>query len=209
MSEHDKKREMIIDCAMKRFSHFGIQKTTMNEIAEDIAVSQPSLYYYFPDKTSLIIAVIEKIAGDYIKELAMMLQNSSGLKQVFLKIIQVRKEFVRKYFVLHLTDAAAATTIKENCDDILKAAGATELKLLTEEISAAAGRKEITVKDPEKIANIFLDTLTGLSMFVLSKAPNQLVLREGDLDLTAEKQQEVADLFLKGLRAPTTHPSNI
>lgn len=48
----DKKREQIIEGAIKRFSHFGINKTTMNDIAEDLAVSKPSLYYYFPIKNT-------------------------------------------------------------------------------------------------------------------------------------------------------------
>jgi AcrR family transcriptional regulator len=52
MVETDKKRDVIIEGAIKRFIHYGINKTTMNEIAEDLSVSKPSLYYYFPDKNS-------------------------------------------------------------------------------------------------------------------------------------------------------------
>ncbi len=61
----DKKKEQIIEGAIKRFTHYGISKTTMNEIAEDLSVSKPSLYYYFPDKGSLVLGVISKIFSDY------------------------------------------------------------------------------------------------------------------------------------------------
>ncbi len=44
MAETDKKRDVIIEGAIKRFIHYGINKTTMNEIAEDLSVSKPSLY---------------------------------------------------------------------------------------------------------------------------------------------------------------------
>ncbi|MGI8637960.1 MAG: TetR/AcrR family transcriptional regulator, partial [Segetibacter sp.] len=41
----DKKRDVIIQAAQKRFSHFGVDKTTMNEIADDLSISKASLYY--------------------------------------------------------------------------------------------------------------------------------------------------------------------
>ena len=61
MTESDRKRGLILDGAIKRFSHFGINKTTMAEIAEDLSVTKPALYYYFPDKQSIIVAVADKI----------------------------------------------------------------------------------------------------------------------------------------------------
>src|SRR5438128_9330539 len=55
------KRETIIEAALKRFTHFGVGKTTMNEIADDLSISKASLYYYFPDKLNLYGAVLQKI----------------------------------------------------------------------------------------------------------------------------------------------------
>jgi AcrR family transcriptional regulator len=57
----DKKKTLIIEAAQKRFSHFGVGKTTMNEIADDLSISKASLYYYFPDKLNLYAAVLQKI----------------------------------------------------------------------------------------------------------------------------------------------------
>lgn len=45
----DLKREAIIEAAIKRFAHFGVGKTTMTEIGNDLSLSKASLYYYFPD----------------------------------------------------------------------------------------------------------------------------------------------------------------
>ncbi|WP_262496286.1 TetR/AcrR family transcriptional regulator [Daejeonella oryzae] len=44
-------------CAIKRFCHFGISKTSMAEIAEDLSMSKTAMYYYFPDKQNIILAV--------------------------------------------------------------------------------------------------------------------------------------------------------
>lgn len=53
----DSKVVIILEAARKRFAHFGISKTTMNEIAADIGMSKASLYYYFPDKEKLFVAL--------------------------------------------------------------------------------------------------------------------------------------------------------
>lgn len=75
MAETDKKRELIIEGAIKRFIHYGINKTTMNEIAEDMSVSKPSLYYYFPDKTSLILGVFYQFVIFLDKSLSFLQQH--------------------------------------------------------------------------------------------------------------------------------------
>ena len=49
----------ILSAAQKRFGLYGLEKTTMKEIASDLGVSKASLYYYFPDKESLLKAVVE------------------------------------------------------------------------------------------------------------------------------------------------------
>jgi len=57
----DQKREAIIEAALKRFAHFGVAKTTMTEIGNDLAISKASLYYYFPDKINLYAAFLKTI----------------------------------------------------------------------------------------------------------------------------------------------------
>jgi len=60
VSERSDKIRMIIEASQKRFGLFGIEKTSMREIADDLKLSKASLYYYFTDKESLYKAVKEK-----------------------------------------------------------------------------------------------------------------------------------------------------
>ncbi len=41
--EVNDKLDAIIEAAIRRFSHFGIQKTNMTEIADDVALSKQAL----------------------------------------------------------------------------------------------------------------------------------------------------------------------
>ena len=59
------KQEQIVEAAIRRFSHFGIAKTTLTEIADDLTITKQVLSYYFPDKQRLVEAVSVKLAMDY------------------------------------------------------------------------------------------------------------------------------------------------
>ena len=64
------KEQLILDAAQKRFGLYGIEKTSMREIADDLNLSKASLYYYFPDKESLYRAVVEKEQSEFLDRIA-------------------------------------------------------------------------------------------------------------------------------------------
>jgi TetR/AcrR family transcriptional regulator len=87
------KQEQIIRAALKRFSHFGIAKTTLTEVAEDLALSKQTLSYYFHDKQSLVRAVIEKLSTDYAKKLAEQIDASVSVEEGLVKLTEVKANF--------------------------------------------------------------------------------------------------------------------
>jgi len=54
------KRERILAIAQKIFARFGIQKTTMDEIAKMARMGKATLYYYFKNKEEIFAEVIRK-----------------------------------------------------------------------------------------------------------------------------------------------------
>src|ERR1700712_891186 len=94
--QQDIKREKILDAAYQRFLHYGYSKTTMNEIAGDLSLSKALLYYYFPDKSQLYIAVMRKLAGEYIADLESKLNKFENLKEAFVSQIDTQHNFIVK-----------------------------------------------------------------------------------------------------------------
>lgn len=93
----DKKRDSIIEAAQKRFLHFGVDKTTMHEIAEDLSISKASLYYYFPDKLNLYGAVLQKIIeAEQANEAA--LTNEKNVLKAINKFLEARTESIIKNY---------------------------------------------------------------------------------------------------------------
>ncbi|KAA8482609.1 TetR family transcriptional regulator [Arcticibacter tournemirensis] len=200
MSENDRKRELIIESAMKRFSRFGVQKTTMNEIADDMAVTQPSLYYYFPDKTSLIVAVVEKVLKDYFSDLELQVKGLTSLREFFYRVIEARRAFLERYFMLHLTDTPTDAVIRESCASVLSASREKEVSIVANFIKESASKGEISTADPQKTSSLYLDSITGLSMWVISRSEKKIFPESEQFELVVARQQELAEIFLRGLK---------
>lgn len=201
MNDIDKKREMIVDSAIKRFSHFGIQKTTMNEIADDISVTQPSLYHYFPDKMSLVIAVVEKIMVDYFDELEKQLSGLTSIEAEFNAILICRKKFIRRYFMLNLTETSPeAGQIQNACYGVMEQARLRESTLVATLLTKSVENGTIAPLDVDKMSKLFLDTITGLSVMVLIPVKNKFSPGEEEFNLIYEKQKELSTVFLSGLK---------
>ena len=54
------KKEQILSIAQKIISKFGIQKTTMDDIAKKARIGKATLYYYFKNKEDIFREVIQK-----------------------------------------------------------------------------------------------------------------------------------------------------
>jgi AcrR family transcriptional regulator len=59
------KAPKILDAALRRFLHYGLRKTTMQEIARDAGVAVGTLYLYFKDKDALVVGCADRFAEQH------------------------------------------------------------------------------------------------------------------------------------------------
>lgn len=59
------KRPAILDAALARFLHYGLKKTSMQEIARDAGVAVGTLYLYFEDKDALVVGCADRFAAEH------------------------------------------------------------------------------------------------------------------------------------------------
>lgn len=201
MVETDKKRELIIEGAIKRFIHYGINKTTMNEIADDLSVSKPSLYYYFPDKSSLILGVIEKVFSDYFEMMEKDQASKNTLEECLAAFVEIRHRFFQKYYMLHLSGGSPDASLNS---DALRAAFLT-MKAKNEDFHAqvlqrAVDKGEIAPVDVQKIAELYLDSQAGITSLCLLHGNKELFPSKKEMKTILEKQHNLSKIFIKGLK---------
>jgi AcrR family transcriptional regulator len=193
----DKKREQILEKALTRFAHFGFNKTTMNEIAEDLSISKPSLYYYFPDKISLAVAVAGKILDEFFQRLNVIKENAGTTRDALFALIESRKEYFEKYYMLHLTESTTDLNINNESFRNLMSESREKEKNSIQEVFT---KDESLHKFPsEPIADLYLDSIMGLGMFLMAKQTKQLIPESKGLEEVISKQKALTEIFLDGL----------
>jgi len=65
-SNSDDFRSAVVQTAKTLFQQFGYKKTTVSDIAKALGKVKSAIYYYFPDKESLLRAVIDEEIGRLI-----------------------------------------------------------------------------------------------------------------------------------------------
>jgi AcrR family transcriptional regulator len=185
--QQDIKREKILDAAYNRFLHYGYSKTTMNEIAGDLSFSKALLYYYFPDKSQLYIAVMRKLATDYVETLNQRLEKFTGLKDAFIAQIESKHNFIFKNYNFFDFFRVNEQNLPDTIWEIITEIHTTELSLLSNAIKAEVEKGNIKpVNNPEEIVDLLLDALHGVRV-------------SEHLDEIHVKRLLLLDIFIKGL----------
>lgn len=70
-------RQRIIEAARERFAHAGVDATSLRSIAADAKTSIGMIYYYFPEKDDLFLAVVEDVYAKLLADLEGALGASS------------------------------------------------------------------------------------------------------------------------------------
>lgn len=71
------KKEAILNAAKQRLRQYGIQKTTMQEIAKDVGIAVGTLYLYFKNKDDILIASTEAFAKKHNEDVEAILKSSN------------------------------------------------------------------------------------------------------------------------------------
>ena len=195
----DEMKERILEAALKRFTHYGSAKTTMNEIAEDLGCSKASLYYYFPDKKGLHRAVLMKIGENFFAELEAVAENIVSAAATLQQITEVRSNFIRRFCRLELFRILNETQ-PEEMQLLIKEARERDDKLIARVLKAGVESGELDVKDPQQMAILYHQAMEGLRFTVLNYPPDYVDHTPEEIDLMMDKQILLSEIFIKALK---------
>jgi AcrR family transcriptional regulator len=186
--------ELILEAAVKRFSEYGYNKTTMAEIAEDAGMSAANIYRYYKSK--------EEIAAACAK--SCMSQKHDVLKEIVRDKNLSASEKLEKYVysTLELSQEAALENrkIDEVCAEVMKSTPslvhdkiASNRALLVEILSYGNQTGEFNVED-------VMETATAVNaMLVVFDVPMFMSL------YSKEEFEEKASLVIKFLLPGLKH----
>lgn len=162
MTNENEQKEVILSAAKKRFSRFGLEKTTMEDIAKAAGKGKSSLYYYFKSKEEVYAEVIRK--------------EISGLKATIRKAIKEEDDPYNKFTTFvgtrlnYLNEKADQyTTIKEEylkhyqfIQNLTADYSHWEMSTIKEIVEYGRDRGLFLVSDSETISRAIFFALKGL-----------------------------------------------
>jgi len=195
----DIKKEKILEAAHQRFLHYGYSKTTMNEIAGDIAMSKALLYYYFPDKSQLYIAVMQRISCDYLQNLSSKVNTFNDLQEAFEFQINTQHEFILKNYNFFDFFRLNEQNLPDMIWEIVGQVHQSERDLLVTAIKTEVAKGKIkSVANPNEIVELLLDALHGVRGNTLSYKKTMFPNKE-NLDEIRKKRLLLSEIFINGL----------
>ena len=199
--QQDIKREKILEAAYEQFLHYGYSNTTMNAIAGSLSLSKALLYYYFPDKSQLYIAVTRKLASEYLKILQDGVSKITDLKEACVFQRDHHHNFRLNNYnffdYIMLNEQNMPDAIWEIVDDIRQA----EMNLLGDVVIAETERGNIKpVDNPQEIVGLLLDALHGVRVGSAAYNKKNSFPRKEHLDEIHNKRLLLIDIFIKGLK---------
>ncbi len=87
--------DRILDAAWRCFSHYGFQKTAMEDIAREAGLSRGSVYRRFPDKESLFRAVSEQQTRLFLADVTRRTSKVDGLSAQIALVARMTLDFLR------------------------------------------------------------------------------------------------------------------
>lgn len=86
-------RERIMDAALSVFSRKGYHETRMDEIVEEAAASKGSIYFHFPNKEKLFLALVDQFADLLERRVTEAIAQQQGIQRVQTALTTVLETF--------------------------------------------------------------------------------------------------------------------
>lgn len=193
-------RQQIIEAALKWFSHFGFDKTSLSDISRELPISTPAIYKYFAGKKEVIDAVVDQIFVNFLGEQQRAYAQESRLENYFEKFLMTRLKYFRQYHLLNsphdnlfILDGFLSA---EHHNTVIN----EYLRFFHSVFKKAIEKGEIIEVDVERITIVFFQALAGPASLYKSIAnPGSEFLDKILINLQSTSV-EIASVFLSGLQ---------
>jgi AcrR family transcriptional regulator len=179
--KREQKKSTILGIAQQFFSRFGLNRTTMDEIAKAARIGKATLYHYFQDKEQLFYEVIKQESGVMKSTIDSRVEQVTDSKDRLKLYISIRLEhlnkFVNTYSALRDDYMNNLSLIKKFRDDFNSYEKITLSKILNEGIKKGIFI-DIKVSD---VIQVFMIALRGLELYLITERETEISDKEINL----------------------------
>jgi len=112
--DREQTKKQILQAAFQRFSHYGFNKTTMAEIAEDCNMSAANIYRFFKGKNDILADIALNLLAEIKKTLSRIVENDETSAAEKLRLL------MREALIINYRQYADQPKINESIADICR-----------------------------------------------------------------------------------------
>ncbi len=202
------KEVIILAAARRRFAHFGFSKVTMDEIASDVGMAKPSLYYYYATKEQLFNAVISQEQQQFAADIEALLKRRVPAGQKLRDYVGIRLRLFRELVNLSHIGFDSWTEMKAVSREPFRNLEQQELKYIQTIVAEGRATGEFAIPHPHQTAQIFLHVLQGLRLRML-RSPGSLVFDDAAYTELRKESDTVIDWLIHGIRTQTQRQEHV
>ena len=193
------RKEQIKTAALRCFSQYGFNKTTMDDIASSIGMKKASLYYYYKNKEAVFCEMIESEVHNFIEKAEEKISRAKSATNKMFLLVELETEHLQEK--VGIFDLSVSTIIEtqplltELTEKIRKRDVDLWAKIIKEGINKGEFRKCNSIKIADSIRTV-LDSIK-FREFQITK-----VMSAADIDYAKIKKtgKEMINLIINGLK---------
>ncbi len=186
-SPREQKRSRILEGAMELIGRFGLEKTTMEDIAQRAGLKTASLYYYFDSKEEVFAAVVRRYAESFDEAIGRAVDEAETAEAKLAAFLLTR------FGYLDLVAQVAKPAVVEaypRAEEVVREHRERERKRIEEIFALGVERGEFEIDDVASLA-------AGLSAALGAVDRSFIVV---GLPAPEEDLHGLLTVFLRGLR---------
>lgn len=160
------KKASIIETASRLFSLQGFEATTTLQIAREVGITEPAVFYHFKSKNALFSEIIEDAAARYIKRIEALDMASCQAMDCIEKLIRIHFQVVSQnsypFLILLRTCPARMKASDNSCSEVYRKTRVRLKDASMQILESGMASGEFKQIDVDATANLLIAMLYGL-----------------------------------------------
>ena len=162
MTNDNEQKELILSAAKKLFSRFGLEKTTMEDVAKAAGKGKSSLYYYFKSKEEVYAEVIRKEIAGLKATIRKAIEKEDDPYNKFTKFVGTRLNYLNEKADQYITIRDEYLKHYQFIQNLTADYSDWEMSIIKDIIEYGRDKGLFLVTDSETISQAIFFALKGL-----------------------------------------------
>jgi AcrR family transcriptional regulator len=199
MNKKEQVKERIGQAAMECFERYGLEKTTLEDIATTVGLNQTSLYYYYKNKEDIFIEVAIREGQSFIDTLQKSTLKKKGVENQISFYLESRLNYYTNVLNMNRVSVESLDKILPRFFELYDAMMVQEKAFLTKLLTQAIAHEKLDLTDPENIASVLINFANALKHSTEQQA---ILKRQVEIDYAQSLRDTkfLVGLIFRGLR---------